>query len=59
MSLSQSSTGADQCTECGAPRLPVSGSGSSKPPSYTICQHAWTCSERKPSWSDYLQRSLS
>jgi hypothetical protein len=62
MILQDSSHAADdRCHECGAAHRPVSSgnSSSSKPPSYTVCAHSHGCSERKPTWGDYLQRSLS
>jgi hypothetical protein len=48
----------DQCHECGAAYRPVSSSNNSRPPSYTVCAHSHDCSGRKPTWGDYLQRSL-
>jgi hypothetical protein len=50
---------ANQCSECGAEYRPVSSSGGGRPaPSYAVCNHRWGCPERKPTWGDYLQRSL-
>jgi len=57
--LDASYAGADQCDECGAPYQPVSSSSSGGPAaSYSVCRHAWGCSERKPTWPDHLNRSM-